>query len=148
MAWGVGILVGLLMAGVLGFVFWRARAKGAQVASSSAVAARPAERLTPREELERLRETGKYSGVMVETHCRASSSLAGKKFPIREAPQLPLANCDAGVCACRYVGLPDQRRYDRRSGQDRREGLRMEDDRRSSQDRRKDANRWRGEYDL
>jgi hypothetical protein len=56
--------------------------------------------------------------------------------------------CDAPVCSCRYIGLLDQRKADRRVLPDRRQSLRMGDDRRSGDDRRKDANRWKGEYDL
>ena len=95
--------------------------------------------LPPAVQLAKLQHAGKFWGVSVESHCHASSQLAGQQFPFEEAPELPLPDCDAEVCHCRFVGLPERRFLPtRRSGKDRRESLRMDaEERRSDQARRK-----------
>ncbi len=51
--------------------------------------------------------------------CEAVRRLAGKRFLLKEAPSLPLHGCTAEHCRCGYVHHPD-----RRSGEERRSGLR------------------------
>jgi len=110
----------------------------------------PAEReipvlLTPSAQLYKLQKTEKFRGVSIESHCRASSKLAGQEFAFESAPALPVGGCESANCECRFIGLPDRRRtIDRRSGQDRRRSLRMEgDERRAERPRRaKDLNSW------
>lgn len=102
-------------------------------------------RLTPHAQLLKLQQDGRYRGVRIDSHCRASSHLAGREFPFDAAPRLPVEGCDAAVCECGYVGLGDRRNLrDRRSRNDRRDSLRMgADDRRSDQPRRQsDLNSW------
>ena len=145
---GLWILAAVAAVGVLGYLFWcvvREEKAAAPVLWEPEVKVSGS---SPRVQLEQLQRAGCYSGVMVETHCKASSLLAGRKFPIDQVPELPVADCEAEACTCRYVGLRDRRVEDRRKLPDRRKKVRMEEDRRSGEDRRKDANRWRGEYDL
>lgn len=47
--------------------------------------------------------------------CAAAKSLTGERFLSTEAPSLPLPDCDASQCDCRF-----QHHDDRRSGKDRR----------------------------
>jgi hypothetical protein len=141
------VLVGVVLAAA-GFVAWRIAAGRAESVAATTPAPDSITSASPAQQLAALKAQGRYSGVMIETHCRASARLAGRKFPIDEAPQLPTMGCDAPACRCRYIGLLDQRKADRRVIPDRRQSLRMGEDRRSGEDRRKDANRWKGEYDL
>jgi hypothetical protein len=102
-------------------------------------------RLAPSEQLQQLRMAGTYRGVRIEAHCSAASRLSGHDFSFDEAPELPASGCDAAVCECAYIGLPERRRLgDRRSGRDRRQGLRLDTaDRRSDRPRRKrDVDDW------
>ena len=105
------------------------------------------QRLPPREQLAGLRQDGRFRGVRIESHCAASSFLAGREYEFDAAPRLPVEGCEARVCECGYVGLPDRRKVvNRRSGGDRRESLRTDaDDRRARYPRRKtDLNAWGG----
>lgn len=94
--------------------------------------------LTPQAQLYKLQKSEKFWGVSVESHCSASSRLAGEKFPLQAAPVLPVRDCEAPACKCSYFGLPDRRlRADRRTGIDRRRALRMEGtERRAERSRR------------
>lgn len=47
--------------------------------------------------------------------CLHAKALQGRRFLAREAPNLPLDNCDSNKCSCRFVHHDD-----RRSGKDRR----------------------------
>lgn len=47
--------------------------------------------------------------------CAAAKALLGERFLSAEAPSIPLPNCDASKCECRF-----QHHADRRSGKDRR----------------------------
>lgn len=95
--------------------------------------------LTPQAQLYKLQKSEKFWGVSVESHCSASSGLAGGKFPLDAAPVLPVRECEAPACKCSYFGLPERRlQTDRRGGQDRRRSLRMEsEDRRTERPRRR-----------
>jgi hypothetical protein len=98
---------------------------------------------SPQKQLAKLQANDIFWGVSVESHCRASSRLAGQKFPFDVAPVIPVANCDAEVCKCCFIGLPERRRRsERRSGIDRRGSLRME-----SSDRRDERPRRRADLD-
>jgi len=83
--------------------------------------------LTPPAQLYKLQKSERFWGVTVESHCSASSRLAGIKFPFESAPRLPVRECAENLCKCSFVGLPERRRTaDRRRGQDRRNTIRME----------------------
>lgn len=102
-------------------------------------------RPTPHAQLLKLQNSGQFRGVRIESHCRASSHLVGQDFEFESAPHLPVEGCDAAVCECGYVGLPDRRKLiERRIGQDRRDSLRMDaGNRRSERPRREaDINSW------
>lgn len=47
--------------------------------------------------------------------CAAAEDLSGRRFLATKAPTLPLPECDADECACRF-----EHHEDRRSGKDRR----------------------------
>jgi hypothetical protein len=95
-------------------------------------------RLPPRHHLASLQHSGRYRGVAVTTHCRAAGRLHGHEFAFDQAPALPVTGCDAPVCRCRYLGLPERRHgTDRRCGIERRAGARIDSsDRRQAPDRR------------
>jgi hypothetical protein len=62
-----------------------------------------------------------YRGVSIRfssNACDAAKRLADRRFLATEAPPLPLPECRATHCSCRYVYHAD-----RRSGEDRRSGL-------------------------
>ncbi len=102
-------------------------------------------RPSPQVQLDRLQKAGKYRGVHIGAHCAASSQLAGREFSFESAPHLPVRGCDARVCECGYIGLPERRSLiDRRSGRDRRQSLRADAyDRRADRPRRAvDLNSW------
>jgi hypothetical protein len=142
------VFAALAAAAVLGYLFWRVVHEEKAAAPLEWEPEVKFSGSSPRVQLQQLERAGCYSGVMIETHCKASSPLAGRKFPIGEVPELPVAGCEVETCTCRYIGLRDRRVDDRRKLPDRRKKVRMEEDRRSGEDRRKDANRWRSEYDL
>ena len=78
-----------------------------------------------------------------KTACLAARELAGRRFLSSAAPRLPLPECDAAECDCRF-----RHHDDRRSGKDRRNPFspagissatgRFEHDKRSGRDRRRD----------
>src|SRR6266496_2933256 len=82
-----------------------------------------------------------------ERACPQVREFLGKEFRIGEKPQLPLPDCPfPHECQCGYIKLFDRRKYERRSGQERRQaGQRFEKDnppRRSGKDRRKKNIDW------
>lgn len=129
----------LLVAGY-GLIKYRSRAKRAEIRKTAAPIP-----LAPRAQALKLRETGRYWGYKIESHCGASSRLSGRQYEIDESPPLPVEGCGANPCTCCLIGLSDRRRQlERRSGGDRRGSLRMESiDRRGDQPRRKvDLHSW------
>lgn len=60
-----------------------------------------------------------YRGVSViateDDCCQAVRGIAGKRFLADEAPRLPLNDCDAAVCRCKYKRFDDRREDSRRS---------------------------------
>lgn len=102
-------------------------------------------KLSPQGQIDKLRSAGNFWGVGVQSHCRASSRLAGRQYPFDSPPPLPVDGCSETCCACTLIGLPERRKlHSRRTGRDRREGMRMEsNDRRSDRPRRRgDVNSW------
>ena len=75
--------------------------------------------------------------------CRAAKEYEGRRLLASEAPKLPLPDCDAAECNCRFVHYKD-----RRSGKDRRSPFgsggvsptsgRFEQERREGKERRED----------
>lgn len=137
-----GTIAALLLIALL--VAWRLRrSNAAQPPAEDAPA-------TPQAQLLALKDSPRFSGISVQPHCRASSGLAGKKYPLQQAPELPVPGCDAETCACRYIGLPERRqRVERRVQVDRRVALRMEMNRRLERARRRsDKTSWTNQYNL
>ena len=76
--------------------------------------------------------------------CAAARDMSGRRFLSSAAPRLPLADCDAAECRCRFVHHDD-----RRSGKDRRSPFAaagfgggtgsFQQERRERPDRREDA---------
>jgi hypothetical protein len=84
------------------------------------------------------KKSNPFHAVVVKYHkdaCAAVRLLEAKRFLAKEAPRLPLPNCTARNCGCRFV------HYDDRRGEERRHEIRMahadafQD--RSQQDRRR-----------
>ena len=64
-------------------------------------------------------QSSDYHAVSIRlgrTACRAAAGIEGERFLSASAPKLPLADCDAAECDCRFV-----HHEDRRSGSDRRD---------------------------
>lgn len=135
-------IVGLVLVLLLGTLLMRGRRK----TSAPACATRsPSAHPSPLAQIEKLKRNGRFWGFSVESHCRASSAIAGSRFAFDAAPPLPVPGCTSAQCTCCLIGLPDRRsRVDRRSGQDRRRSIRVESsDRRVERPRRQaDLDSW------
>ena len=107
---------------------------------------RPAQKEAPPKSARRPGNTA-YHAVSIklgEQACEAAQAMSGRRFLSNAAPRLPLADCDAAQCACRFV-----HHNDRRSGKDRRSPFAaggfgggtgsFEQERRERPDRRQDA---------
>ncbi len=112
---------------------------------------------TPREQLKAIHESEKFWGIAIETRedshaCKAVQKITDQAYQTFEVPALPLAECDSINCRCRYYGLPDLRKSERRqTTTDRREIIRYEpskDNRRSKEDRRERSEFWKGSNTL
>jgi len=137
------------MAGIVAILigYWLLTRRTRKPPVNDRIAAEP-RHLTPQAQLVKLKDSPVFWGYRIESHCRPSSRLAGRQYPLDELPPLPVEGCTSGQCECCLVGLADQRRLvDRRSGQDRRRTLRLDsNDRRGDRPRRKaDLNTW-GSY--
>lgn len=99
----------------------------------------------PARQLEALQQNRNYWGVEIQSGiCEASKALADKQFPSLEAPSVPLVDCSASSCTCRYMGLWERRKWHRRTQPDRRKMIRYTQnrpDRRCHKERRK-ADVW------
>jgi len=127
--------LGVVVLALIGLaLYWRRRQQNKTLSG-------PVEKplkLTPGAQLYQLKKSEKFWGVSVESHCAASSRLAGQPFPYDSAPRLPVKGCDASACICSYIGLPERRKLaQRRRGVDRRTAVRMEgSERRAERPRR------------
>jgi hypothetical protein len=66
-------------------------------------------------------EDSAYAAVSVscgESACCRAEAIAGIRFLIDEAPRLPMPDCTAETCTCRYFHFRDRRSFlsNRRSG--------------------------------
>lgn len=140
------LVIAGLVAGIAGFFVWSRyrRARDAAAATALERRATAVANLTPDAQIAKLRQTGKYWGYRIESHCHASSRLAGRQYSFDDTPPLPVPGCEARVCSCCMVGMPERRQQrERRSGQDRRRTIRMDStDRRSDRPRRKGDLSW------
>ena len=140
MRYSVIALIGTLLT-LFGAYFVLRRRRQAR---SATTAARPPQ-LGPQAQLRKLRQDRRIWGVKVESHCHASSRIAGRQYALDAVPPLPVAGCEAATCSCCLIGLADRRdRSDRRTGRERRLSMRMDTfERRSEQPRRRDdLNSW------
>jgi hypothetical protein len=92
-------------------------------------------------ELNKLRRSGSFWGVRIQPgKCASIRPFAGRRFTFEEAPDLPLPGCKAWRCSCTYIGVPERRRNERRTHNDRRDVVRIDDEhieRRSFRGRRR-----------
>ena len=98
-------------------------------------------------QLDKMRESKLFWGVSLQhPGCDSSMELFGKDIPLKEAPNLPLPDCNSIQCSCSWKGLTEQRKRTRRTQHDRRDGVRFDEkektDRRSHKDRRKSDQTW------
>jgi len=47
--------------------------------------------------------------------CQTAKSMSGVRFLSKQAPRLPLPQCDAASCECKYLHHEDRRSYERRA---------------------------------
>ena len=130
------LLIAAVLVAVLVFFWWMRRQK---------MEARP----TPqdkRPELTSTRSTASFHAVSIkhaENACEAAKAMAGMRFLSSAAPRLPLGECNAQECLCRFI-----HHADRRSGNERRnpygsaiakDSADGGEDRRAVEDRRDDS---------
>ena len=63
------------------------------------------------------RAVSPYHGVSVvpeKLGCSGAQAIRERRYLAREAPRLPLPNCDAATCHCRYSHFDDRRAGERR----------------------------------
>lgn len=137
-AWAVmGLVLGLALPAA--FLLLRQRSLTAGLDAGSRA---PTGSVAPKQV--QARELGRFRAVAIRPGlecCKASEALAGKRMLGREAPLLPLPDCDRPQCQCTYVHFSD-----RRAGEDRRSafgtfggfgpGAQPGDERREPPDRR------------
>jgi hypothetical protein len=75
--------------------------------------------------------------VAAASACPAAQSCKGKRYLSRDAPRLPLAQCDSAQCECKFRHFPDRRgparRHDEMGGAPK---VRDKNSRRTSRGRR------------
>lgn len=96
--------------------------------------------------IDKLKENPDFWGVQVgQAGCEAARALMENTYRMDEAPDLPLEGCDCATCTCVFKGLLNRRKGHRRTHDERRSELRLEEgkpsDRRSRKDRRR-GNNW------
>lgn len=136
------IAIAALLLGLIGYLVVARQKKNHN--ETAAPQTQPLHR-SPQSQLHKLQANGRYWGFRVESHCRASSRLAGREYAFADRLPLPVEDCDTRICECCLIGLPERRqRVERRTGQDRRRSIRMDSsDRRSERPRRqKDRDSW------
>ena len=99
---------------VVALLYFMMRGRQAAPASRSATAPRP----TPATPAAGLSDTAAFHAVSIKyltSSCDAAKAMDGKRFLSSAAPRLPLLDCDAETCRCKFV-----HHKDRRSSEDRR----------------------------
>lgn len=86
----------------------------------------------------RFRSVGIDTGVNC---CKSAEKVAGRRFLIKQAPGIPLQDCDSEQCECKFIHFADRRDNDperRGEGRFRAEvfAATQEEDRRLAKDRR------------
>lgn len=95
--------------------------------------------------IDKLRENPDFWGVQIgQAGCEAARALMENTYSMDEAPELPVQGCDSAACTCIFKGLLNKRNDHRRTHEERRGELRLEEgkpsDRRSRKDRRRGSN--------
>ena len=151
-AWIVALI---LLVGV-GAIFWLRRQDSDRTHPIAPATRQAHDKPRLRPQLERLYRDGRYWGVRIEhagagNVCEAVLRCGDQRYSFENAPPLPLPECAVTRCACRYVGLEEQRMPPpRRQTTDRRETIRYEPkrgSRRKEKDRRK-INKWDDQTNL
>src|SRR5262245_951398 len=65
----------------------------------------------------RAKEGGRFGAVQIRPRlgaCRAAQLLQGHRFLAKDAPSLPLRECSAARCSCKFSKMPDRRTEGRR----------------------------------
>jgi len=105
---GTEVLIGASLISLLVFLLWRVR-RAVRVSSAYAEFAK---RGTP----------GDYHAVHIqfceEAACAAVRRHGGKRYLAKRAPILPLPNCSAEECSCRYSHYDDRRKIMKRRAVD------------------------------
>ena len=100
-------------------------------------------RVAPQSEQLIERAVSPYHGVSImpeKNCCSGARNLGERRYLAREAPRLPLPDCDAAMCHCRYSHFDDRREGDRRRSHALQRGLRSSTsnlENRSERDRRR-----------
>ena len=79
---------------------------------------RPRKRVPPQGGRVNNQSVSPYRGVAIrpgKDGCASAKSLEEQRFLAQEAPRLPLPDCDASICQCRYSHFEDRREHQRRS---------------------------------
>ena len=145
----VWIVVLTLLAGV-GAIFWLRRGRPEPARHHPRTSRQDPREPRLRPQLERLYRDGRYWGVRIEHDgsgdaCEAVRAHGDDRYSFENAPPLPLPECAAMRCSCRYEGLEEQRQPPpRRQTTDRREKIRYEPKRgsRRAQKDRRSLNKW------
>lgn len=109
-------------------------------------------RVTPQAERAIIPAPSPYHSVSIgpdKNGCASAKKHMNQRFLAREAPRLPLPDCDAVVCQCRYSHFDDRREEDRRNSHALRRGLSSgpgNTDYRSGSDRRRSRQTKRGQH--
>jgi len=100
------LLLVLVLIVALAWLFVRIR-RGRDGATDAGISSRPA------------KQDPTYHAVSIKyssSACNAAKAMAGVRLLSTEAPRLPLPDCDAAECQCRFAHHPDRRsQRDRRS---------------------------------
>jgi hypothetical protein len=69
---------------------------------------------------ERVRIVNPFHAISIKAGprcCQAAKSMSGMRFLSKEAPRIPLPQCDAAACECRYIHHDDRRSSPRRASE-------------------------------
>ncbi|MEX2496282.1 MAG: hypothetical protein WD448_09350 [Woeseia sp.] len=104
------LIIGIALLIILIAVFFRRRSRGGHVEEARRkVSTTPGDMDAPGD----LRNMSDgYHAVSIqpgEKACKAARSIEGQRFLSSEAPRIPLPNCDAVDCSCRFAHHEDRR---------------------------------------
>jgi len=100
------LIIGIVVLGIAAFLWRRAQRQSRPAARKAA----PAAQLLPR-------QSSRFHAVSIaasKSACDAAKAMGDKRFLSRESPHLPLPDCNAAVCECRFIHHRDRRRNEDR----------------------------------